>query len=40
MQAGICLEARASLVTRNVRHFARVPGLKVTEPGKWRRRPT
>jgi tRNA(fMet)-specific endonuclease VapC len=40
MQAGICLEARAPLVTRNVRHFARVPGLKVTEPGKWRGRPT
>jgi len=35
MQAGICLEAGAPLVTRNVRHFARVPGLHVTEPGVW-----
>ncbi|MGP0100165.1 MAG: type II toxin-antitoxin system VapC family toxin [Solirubrobacteraceae bacterium] len=36
MQAGICLQARAPLVTRNIRHFARVPGLQVTEPGRWR----
>lgn len=36
MQAGICLQAEAPLVTRNIRHFARVPGLKVTEPGHWR----
>jgi tRNA(fMet)-specific endonuclease VapC len=35
MQAGICLEADASLVTRNLRHFARVPGLKVLEPHSW-----
>ena len=35
MQAGICLEAGAPLVTRNVRHFARVPGLRVTDPGVW-----
>lgn len=35
MQAGICLEANAPLVTRNVRHFARIPGLAVTEPGRW-----
>jgi tRNA(fMet)-specific endonuclease VapC len=27
MQAAICLEEDASLVTRNARHFARVPGL-------------
>jgi tRNA(fMet)-specific endonuclease VapC len=33
MQAGICLEADAPLVTRNLRHFARVPGLQVAEPG-------
>jgi tRNA(fMet)-specific endonuclease VapC len=36
MQAGICLHAQAPLVTRNVRHFARVPGLQVVEPGRWR----
>jgi tRNA(fMet)-specific endonuclease VapC len=35
MQAGICLEADAPLVTRNVRHFARVPGLQVTQPEHW-----
>jgi tRNA(fMet)-specific endonuclease VapC len=35
MQAGICLEARAPLVTRNVRHFTRVPGLEVVEPQHW-----
>ena len=37
MQAGICLEAGAPLVTRNVRHFARVPGLQVSEPESWSR---
>ena len=37
MQAGICLEAGLPLVTRNVRHFARVPGLRVVEPGRWSR---
>jgi tRNA(fMet)-specific endonuclease VapC len=35
MQAGICLDARAPLVTRNVRHFTRVPGLEVVEPQHW-----
>lgn len=35
MQAGICLEARAPLVTRNMRHYARVPGLLVTRPESW-----
>ncbi len=35
MQAGICLEANAPLVTRNIRHFARVPGLEVSEPDRW-----
>ncbi|HEV3071367.1 MAG TPA: type II toxin-antitoxin system VapC family toxin [Solirubrobacteraceae bacterium] len=34
MQAGICLEVGLPLVTRNVRHFARVPGLRVVEPGR------
>ena len=29
MIAGICLRNRASIVTRNKRHFSRVPGLKV-----------
>lgn len=32
MQAGICLHAGAPLVTRNIRHFARVPGLEVRAP--------
>ncbi len=35
MQAGICLHAEAPLITRNRRHFARVPGLDVIEPGDW-----
>jgi predicted nucleic acid-binding protein len=35
MQAGICLEAEAPLITRNLRHFARVPGLQVAEPEHW-----
>lgn len=33
MQAGICLEADATLVTRNVSHFERVPGLRIAHPG-------
>jgi tRNA(fMet)-specific endonuclease VapC len=37
MQAGICLEVGLPLVTRNVRHFARVPGLQVVEPEHWRK---
>lgn len=32
MQAGICLEAEATLVTRNVSHFERVPGLRIAHP--------
>jgi tRNA(fMet)-specific endonuclease VapC len=35
MQAGICLQAEARLLTRNARHFERVPGLDVIEPGDW-----
>jgi predicted nucleic acid-binding protein len=35
MQAAICLEAGAPLVTRNVRHFARIAGLDVSAPGGW-----
>ncbi len=36
MQAGICLHAGGTLVTRNIRHFSRVPGLQVVEPAHWR----
>lgn len=36
MQAGICLEADSPLVTRNVSHFDRVPGLRVSHPAEWR----
>lgn len=32
MQAGICLETSAILVTRNVSHFERVPGLRFSHP--------
>ncbi|MBS7626984.1 PIN domain-containing protein [Candidatus Bathyarchaeota archaeon] len=31
MIAGICLNRRATIVTRNVKHFSRIPGLKVEE---------
>ena len=34
MQAGICLETGATLVTRNVSHFERVPGLRLSHPGE------
>jgi predicted nucleic acid-binding protein len=40
MQAGICLQADAPLVTRNVLRFSRVPGLQVTDPTRWGRRAT
>ncbi len=32
MQAGICLEVDVLLVTRNVSHFERVPGLRLSHP--------
>lgn len=32
LQAGICLEAQATLVTRNRAHFGRVPNLTVLAP--------
>jgi tRNA(fMet)-specific endonuclease VapC len=32
MQAGICLETGATLVTRNVSHFERVPDLRLSHP--------
>ncbi len=31
--AGICLELGASLLTRNRRHFERIDGLRLEEPG-------
>jgi tRNA(fMet)-specific endonuclease VapC len=35
LQAGICLDADRPLVTRNRRHFDRVPGLSVVSPEAW-----
>lgn len=35
MQAGICLQVGVPLVTRNVRHFERVSGLRVVRPEHW-----
>lgn len=35
MQAGICIEAKATLVTRNVDHFRRVPELDVSHPDDY-----
>lgn len=35
LQAGVCLDADLPLVTRNVRHFERVPGLRAVRPGDW-----
>lgn len=35
LQAGVCLDAGSPLVTRNVRHFERVPGLRVIRPADW-----
>jgi tRNA(fMet)-specific endonuclease VapC len=38
LQAGICLAASAPLITRNARHFNRIPGLEVLEPDDERLR--
>lgn len=35
MQAGICIEAGATLVTRNVDHFRRVPELDLSHPDDY-----
>ena len=35
LQAGICLDAGRPLVTRNSRHFDRVPGLASVAPQDW-----
>jgi len=35
LQAGVCLDAGLPLVTRNMRHFDRVPGLHVVQPSDW-----
>ena len=32
LQAGICLQAKATLVTRNLSHYSRIPGLAVMAP--------
>lgn len=34
MQAGICLEAGTTLVTRNISHFERVPDLQFSHPAE------
>jgi len=35
LQAGICMDAKRPLITRNLRHFTRVPGLTVFLPDDW-----
>jgi tRNA(fMet)-specific endonuclease VapC len=35
LQAGVCLDADLPLVTRNIRHFERVPRLRVIRPADW-----
>ncbi len=35
LQAGVCLDADLPLVTRNLRHFQRVPRLQVVRPQDW-----
>lgn len=34
-QAGTCIDVGAPLITRNVRHFERVPSLQVVHPQEW-----
>jgi tRNA(fMet)-specific endonuclease VapC len=34
LQAGICLETDTILVTRNISHFERIPGLQLSHPGE------
>lgn len=34
MQAGICLEADAQLVTSNTSHFERISGLRISHPAE------
>jgi tRNA(fMet)-specific endonuclease VapC len=36
LQAGVCLDSERPLITRNVRHFDRVPNLVVSSPDGWR----
>lgn len=36
LQAGVCVDAERPLVTRNRRHFDRVPGLISVAPEDWR----
>ncbi len=35
LQAGICLDAGLALITRNLSHFERVPGLDALDPEAW-----
>jgi len=35
LQAGVCVDANRLLVTRNLRHFNRVPGLTALAPEDW-----
>ncbi len=36
LQAGLCLDAELPLLTRNIRYFERIPGLRVLRPADWR----
>lgn len=37
LQAGVCLESNRPLVTRNRRHFERIPELSLFAPEEWPR---